>query len=61
MRILKHAWVVDWDRVDCVEHLKDILMDTAMAWSECPVHSGYLCEETPLESAYFDDGVGELH
>ena len=54
MRGLKPVWVVDWDLVESVEHLKDILKDGDLVWTEYPPQAGYLTQEAIVEIDYED-------
>lgn len=40
------TWEVDWDLVDNIEHLKDILRDLDTYFLDYPVNASYLCVET---------------
>lgn len=54
MRGRKPVWIVDWDLVDSVEHLKDILKDGDLVWLEYPPDAGYLTKEAIVEIDYED-------
>jgi len=54
VRGLKPVWVVDWDLVESVEHLKDILKDGDLVWTEYPPQAGYLTQEAIVEIDYED-------
>tara|TARA_R110002074_G_scaffold144499_3_gene292204 strand:+ start:4276 stop:4446 length:171 start_codon:yes stop_codon:yes gene_type:complete len=54
MRGMKPVWVVDWDLVDSVEHIKDILKDGDLVWLEYPTDAGYLTKEAIIEIDYED-------
>lgn len=43
------VWEIDWDLVDHVEHIKDILKDMEILFADYPANSAYLAKESVIE------------
>lgn len=49
------TWEVDWDLVDNIEHLKDILRDMDVCFLDYPVNCVHLCDEAVREFEVEED------
>ena len=49
---MKPVWVVDWNLVENLEHIKDILKDGDLVWTEYPPDAGYLTREVLMQIDY---------
>jgi len=52
MKKTQQAWIIDFDLVESIEHVKDILRDADLVFTEYPPNAGYLTDEVMIKLDY---------